>query len=438
MAIVSRVKSICSQRKNQDRIPRMRRVFYLTFALVVLMMPLALEGSTKKEAEPFAKERIPAASSLRFNATVITLHTGETLVGALAAVNQEAIILVSRGAEIEIPWQNMRRIVIETERNHGQFLAFMFLVPYVANLFYLRDKHQPLFYANWRQKEKGEIFFAEALFFGLGTGLGFLTSLGSGEAEAVFEFFGNNEENRRNWKRMRNFIIRPDGQKKFHFSVQGGSVFDQIADQAKSVLQDGGYGTGYTIWDYDYGEASDLNLMRKVQLTYSLNPHVEVGAAFMLLGEPTVFRSKQESYLAYYPAGKYYYTNYRHFDVQQSLSATGYYAVGIYKPFFDILPRGLSLNIGLGLGLVKTDFILKIRKEWQSAIMDFHMTRWQFSSLAFAELYVYLSQMFSLGLNADYVSMPSFEAAGSLEAGIPPQKLRGGNASIGLCLGFHF
>jgi hypothetical protein len=76
--------------------------------------------------------------------------------------------------------------------------------------------------------------------------------------------------------------------------------------------------------------------------------------------------------------------------------------------------------------------------QYRSTPSGFEISKTQFCSLLFTELKLYLSNALSFGLTADYTMAPALQAPALPEVGIPAQKLRLGNGSIGFILGFHF
>jgi hypothetical protein len=106
------------------------------------------------------------------------------------------------------------------------------------------------------------------------------------------------------------------------------------------------------------------------------------------------------------------------------------------------MPKPIVWNVGLGAGVAKVNFSLESSiHSWCPTFeerSEHNISKTFFSGVIFTELNLYLHEAMSLGLTADYVFIPSEQAPEILEGGIPAQKLRLGNASVGFTLGFHF
>jgi hypothetical protein len=411
----------------------MRKGLSIMMVLGLLVTPWA--GMCGQEGRSESKNGAPlqVASSLRFNTVIISLQSGSSVGGLLAGVENEAVILLKKGQEEKIPRQEIRRITIVRETSRSRtILPVVLLGTYLGNVVLFRSEDEPPFYADFKNEwSSWGIVFWETIVFGASTGLGFLLSGILESREKVFEFGESGKENLEMWERLKRFVLGADDYKKIHLSFQGGRVFPRISDNYKAWFQ-----TGYNA-EYIKNPIY-FNMLRKIQLSYSMKPQLDIGLAISWLGEPTLYGYNQTEYQAYSPYWGYYTaSSYRW--IQQKYSSTGYFAVGIYRPFFNQVPRNLTWNVGLGVGALKTKFSLESHISYPIYMTESStISKQQFGALAFTELNLNLVKNISFGFGADYVFAPPIQAAALPETGIPAQRLRGVNGSVGFSLGLHF
>lgn len=414
-------------------------------ALVLFFTPSAGRCGQEGRSESGKEARLPAASGLQFSSIIILLRSGSMLAGALVGVESDAVVLLRKGQEEKIPRQDIRRITIEKESNRSRSaFQVMLLGTYLGNVLLFRAEDEPAFYLR-NDLCSGAIALWETIIVGASTGLGFLLSGILEKNEQVFEFSDSAKENLANWERLKRFILGIGDQKKFHLSLHGGQVFPRISSRYKSLFQSAGYEvykSGYCYYGECAGEASDFNMLRKVQLTYSIKPYLDVGLAMSWLGERPISGYKETSFQAYDPYWGYQYTAHEHHNFSQQVSSTGYFVVGVCRPFFNQTPKKISWNVGFGVGTIKTDFILQSYSHNTYSYVDTtevsKLSKLRFGALAFTELNFNLIEGLSLGFAADYAFTPAIEAPGLPEAGIPAQRLGGVNGSVGFNLGLHF
>lgn len=416
----------------------MRKASILIFISIFLIIPWEIGAQQTNQIPPTAVSMIPAEPSVRFSKVMAYLKEGGILSALLVGVENDNLILRAGGQNKKIPLNSLARVIIETEKEtkrnifHGALSGI-----YLGNLIFLRAENQPLAYMQDTEANALGLFLINVIFASAGGGLGYLAGSFLEKSEKTYDFTGGELKKQAEWNQLITYITggvhRP---RKLHFSIQAGHVFTRVSSQYLDLLENAGYSVykfnprqDTNSWDYGFVAAKDFNLVRKVQITYSLKPEIEIGVSLFSLGEPQIYGEKWRSGQAFY--------------VSQSLYTTGLYAIGIYKPFLSQMPRGISWHIGAGLGVAKMNFNLKTEIDrgypiYTEVITEYIISKTSFSSVIFAELNFYLSEAFSLGFSADYVFVPSEEVPEILERGIPAQKLRFGNGSIGFIIGLHF
>ena len=389
---------------------------------------------TELRAEPNSKHELgqeETALEVLFNRVLIYHKDGGRISGLLVGVEGDALIVRVGTKDERIQFNNLAKIIIQKDKKKGRYtLSGMLLGIYVGNMAFLRAENQPTFFVRGNESE-WSYFLTNVLFAAAGGGLGILSSSILEKGEKVFDFTGNMEKRHRKWERLRRFVIGDTfAQKKVHLRFQAGKVFTRVSDRYRNLLIDNDYHVSRYGWldNETWEEASDINLLRKIQLTYSLNTFLEVGVASSWLGEPSIQGNK-------WGTGESSY-------VWQKLSATGFYAVGVFKPFYKVMPKSISWEFGIGAGAAKVNFSLKARSTtWNptAEVTDEHnISETLFSGIVFTELTLYLYDALSLGLTADYAYVSEQQAPEIPFVGLPAQKLHFGNSSIGFSFGFHF
>lgn len=248
------------------------------------------------------------------------------------------------------------------------------------------------------------------------------------EEEVVFNFGGSEIDKRTARKKFYELMSGEPSTPNFHFSVQGGHVYVQASERFQEAVGGG---------NYIYGEkVSEFNWLRRVQLTYSLQPDLEIGGAVVWSGEPTI-----RTWNYYYQVSGASTDSY----VEQSMNVVGYYGVCSYKPFYNTMPRKTDFRIGGGVGVVKIDY--SRRKEvttynnnppygsTQNSV-QYNVNDMALSAMVFGEFNYYLRESLSLGVAADFVYYPPKNVRADPAANFPDQTILG-NACIGFIIGVH-
>jgi hypothetical protein len=360
-----------------------------------------------------------------FKKVVIHLREGGIITGLLLGIETDAIIARTGGQDVKFNMSNLLSISIETEEKTGRNLLYGILLgTYLGNQIFNRAKNQPVAYMKdidigWR------FFLQNVIFAAAGGALGYLAGSG-GEGEKTFDFNGSDKNRQAEWERFQKYVTGERSPRRVHFSIQAGHVFTNVAQRYSDLLRNAGF------WverrqDYESEPAGDFNLLRKIQLTISLKPDAEVGMALISVGEPSLYGENWAISS----------------QVKESLHTVGCYVIGIYKPFLAKMPRKIVWNVGAGLGAAKVNFRLEHifysgYPEYTQVITPHHISKIYLSAVAFTELNFYIYDLLSLGFIADYVFVPSENAPEIRELGIPSEKLRLGNRSVGFSFGLHF
>lgn len=409
----------------------MQKRLSLVFIFILLFCLLEVKGQQIKKNPSASISEMPISTSLLFNNVLVSRREGGSVYGLLVGVESEAVIVRVRGKDEKIPLSNLSKVVIETEKKTSRNALYsMLLGTYIGNFVLLRAKSHPNAYLKDFDSGFG-LFLWNVIFAGAGGGLGYLISSAFEKGEKAFDFSGNEEKRQIKWDKFRRFVIGGDSYpKKFHLSIQAGYVFTRVSPRYFSLLENGGYYVSkYKCTESGCGqEASDFNLLRKLQITFSPVSNAEVGAALYWLGEPSIHG--------------YNWQMERSIEMNQSLNVKGLYAVGIYKPFLKRIPTKIAWRVGIGLGAAKVDFKLNTQHHvwypYTEVLFEHKISKTLISGVVFTELNFYLNDSLSFGLSVDYAYVPPEEAPEIPDAGIPAQKLRLGNGSIGFNLGLHF
>jgi hypothetical protein len=307
------------------------------------------------------------------------------------------------------------RVSIEGEPQKGKPALIGILTGmYVGNALFLRAEDQPNLF------RRGEdnvylTFLYEAAFGLVGGGIGYLVGL-SQSHDIVFDFSGSEGENALSWERLSEGSSEAPRKTFLHFSVQGSWVSGPLPHADESDY----YGP---IYYYGFRDVTSLNMMRKLQLTYSVTEFCDVGLAVMWLGQPSL---------------GYYAPNPEFTSWKLDLTGEGYYAVGVIQPLWKLGWRNVQWDVGLGLGMASVDF----RAASQSYAYPYPLSsgvsiekkKTTFSAMISTELKVFVVDNFSIGLAADLVYLP--EDVPDVQ-GFNFQSKTLGTRSLGFVLGSH-
>jgi len=339
----------------------------------------------------------------------------------------DTLILKSTLRKEHIPMSELAKvIVLQREQPQTLYLAGGLAGTYLATLLIGKSEEQPTAFLTPDFTTGAGAILTACIGFGVAGSIGGLINIGSdGERELYF----NRLDDEKRFSRMTLYeLYYPKTQiPQIHFSVQGGHVTPQISKEFRNIS--GIVSNGYS------SRGSDFNLLRKMQLTFTVEPEVEIGGAIQWCSEPKVLNS------AFFAQtnGNTSRQN------EQTFYAIGYFAVGKYKPFLLSLPHWLDLSLGSGIGFVSINFrrMISLYTTTYSPKYSFTINSYNRDvnlltggATLFAECNFFLKDYLSLGMVWDYVYFPPNVVSGDPSINMPEQTIRG-NSCFGVILGVH-
>jgi hypothetical protein len=321
-----------------------------------------------------------------------------------------------------------RVIVLSQNRGGSGFLHGALLGTYISTLLFGQANQQPTAYLTQTFSTGGGLLLTALLGIGVGGGIGALIKTGP-EEEVVFDFGGSEIEKRSARKKFYGLMSGEPNSPKFHFSVQGGHVYTQASKDFQDAMGSNNYYYGNGV--------SEFNWLRKMQLTYSLQPDFELGGAIQWSSEPTVSTYNFENLDP---------NTSRSRNATQSLNVVGYYGVCKYQPFYGSMPKQIEFVVGGGIGIVNIDYSRTLDTHTYSytptyTSTDSHVqdnvSDMTASAIVFGEFNLFLRESLSLGFTADYIYYPPKKVAANSAANLPEETILG-NACIGFVLGLHY
>ena len=409
----------------------MRKIFSSGLMLILLVYPYGTFAKNKNRTSLTTCSQRNINPDVFYKKVVVYLNPGGIIAGLFSGIEEDFLVVRTGGQNKKIPFNSLAKISIEREKQEGwNPIHGIILGTYLGNLIFNRAKNQPLIYREEFECARG-IFFQNIIFASVGGAIGYLSDLVVGRDEKNFDFTRDDRKRLKEWENFKRYIYRVHSPKRFHISIQGGQVFPNVSQGYIDTLENSDFYVRRYQTNYINGgmvkPASTFNLLRKVQFCVSVKPKVDVGLAFISAGEPSINGERWKT----------------RSQVNQSLDTKGIYAVGIYKPFLEKMPKGLSWHLGVGAGAAKVDFTLEhLTNEgyptYYQIVKTHNISNIRFSAVFFTELNLQIYKILSLGFIADYVFVPSETVPGMSEINLPEQKLSLGNGSIGFSLSLHF
>jgi hypothetical protein len=360
----------------------------------------------------------------------IWLKNGNLYRGYGFSVKQDSIILFTMIGKQRFNKNQITKIRIEPEqKTYKNGFAGLYLGVLLGNIiFYTEDDNSPTAYLDTETGYLG-YWLLNIIFAGVGAGAGYLIDLAT-DKSYEFDLLANI----RDWETLKNFHSRKmDSPGRWHFAVQSAWVYPRIKSFYEKPLKQ----HGYSFHEHYYYGDSKFNLLRKIQLTYSLDHNFEIGAA--------VFWQGERAWSAYN------YENYNSSNLEFSNEVTGYYAVGVYNLLSLQSTKLINLKLGLALGFANVNFkIDHYGYYYGSNDFSHKIDKALYSQIVFAELLFKPFHGISLGLTADYSETPAQTIPEILLTGseqtIPPipetsiksKKISFGNSSVGFLMRLNF
>ena len=346
--------------------------------------------------------------------------------GFLFGLKSDSLVIIRNEEKYYYSLRDLINVEIEYNRkNYKGLLIGSFAGAYLGNILFFTADEQPTAY--WDNEDGGAKAAVSLLFAFVGGGIGYLTDLAieEGEESSLFDFDVDNEKWVEEFERLKNFLLGAEQENPIHINFSLSQVNTRFAELKKNSS---------TLNNYYYnsyqGGTTSFNLLRKMQLTYSILNFLDVGGSICWFSEP--------SFYYYYP---YSYTGELTGNGSQTYEGVGYYATAVYYPLKTFLPKTISWNIGAGIGIGNVNYSFEemrtigtypnITEERTSKKIDESV----FSAMISSQIDIFLINELSLGFVVDYIYVPG-EMPAIPDTDIGVKSLS--NFSYGASLGFHF
>ena len=367
-------------------------------------------------------EIIIANNQILYNLTEVIDKNGDMTRGFLFGLKSDSLILIRNEEKYFYSLKDIINIEIEYNRkNYKGLLIGSFAGAYLGNILFFTADEQPTAY--WDNQDAGAKAAVSLLFALVGGGIGYLIDLAveEGEGSNSFDFNMNDDKWQTEFERLKNFLIGNEQENRIHINFSLSQVKTRYSEMENNA----------TLNHYNYyNHVTSFNLLRKIQVTYSLLSFLDIGGSVCWFGEP--------SFYYYYP---YSYTGELTGNGSQTYEGVGYYATAVYYPLKSFLPKTISWNIGTGIGIGNVNYLFEemrtigtypnITEEQTSKKIDESV----FSAMISSQIDIFLVNELSLGFIVDYIYVPG-EMPAIPETDIGTKSLS--NFSYGASLGFHF
>jgi hypothetical protein len=394
-----------------------------------LLLPLLLTiEAASWGQEPTRPARAPDPPEVRispalyFREITLDLVDGTRLRGRLLGVSPDIVRFRTDGGDRDVPLRDVRRAVVRTEKGP---LASKGAVPgaiiglYIGNGLSTKVYETPGFYldsgGDYHHTFGLWNFLAQVFYAGAGGALGWLAFSGSSARTFVLSWDGGSDGVAR--EEFVKFVTAGRVEPRFHVLVLGGQVLWRTTPR----LEDGLAGSGLTPSPYQY--SSMFSYLRAVQVTRTFRSRFHAGLRVSFPGEPMTWAHGEG------------------ISLREEFQATAGHAVVSISPLSMKPGRPFSWTAGLGAGVAWVRLKRTLYDDsgpMQGDDITVETSGPRPSAVAFTTLELRVSQMFSLGVAADYTFLGSAEAPGLADYGIATQKVGLGNGSVGFVLGFHF
>jgi hypothetical protein len=347
-------------------------------------------------------------SQYAFRLARIMLKDGSIHTGWLVGTLRDSVVIQVGPQSVHLSRHDLARVVIETKpKRSTPELVGALLGMYLGDALVLRAEGQPDLFVRDHEGPEAIVLYS-ALFALAGGAVGYIAATIEGD-ETVMDFSRGEEDSAAAWARLAGTQAEADRQGNFHLSMQASWVSGPVP---KNLT--GGY--------FSSQSAVSWNMLRRLQLTYSVTDYAEVGLARVWLGQPSGMSYQM------YPLGT---------NTNINFDGKGYFVVGVVQPLWKLTGRNVHWDIGAGLGLASFDFS---GTSWtytyglEPPMTTVAVRKDVLGALAYTELKVFVSGYFSLGLTADVVitseSVPNM-------TGVTFDSSTLGTSSVGVTFGFH-
>jgi hypothetical protein len=398
-----------------------RICLYSLFAAILLSVSL------------LAQERLALSRRV-----IVFCPNQDALSGRLIRVGDSSISVLTAKREEKILFENISRIVLSGEKKASKGVVYGAILGGYGAVAILGQSE------NYTPKPTGYLMsnnLSTWVFLLIvtpsilaGGGIGYLIDPGSDGTEEMFYFTGSEDSRNAERQRLTGALSNVERDHTVHLSVQGSQVYPSVIKRDESQSSYGG-GFGYG----GYNNVMSFNIYRRVQLTYTIHPNVEVGIASVLFGEPSQYIDINE----YSSSG-----NSRYGNTQITLDAVGRYAVVAYMPFPELSGGPYEISLGGGIGIAAIDYERQSFVTENTVVNGIYTTTTKTSTFKFSENlvtgYLYgqasaeLIDGLTIGLVLDHVFAPSKEAPADVVFGMARKTLPFGNTSLGFTIGLHF
>jgi hypothetical protein len=405
-----------------------------TVVLAILGTALALlsasaAGGTKVEWSGTEWIRGSADTQSAHPRVFIFPRDSDPIGGYLTGVRGDSLFIQSGNQQIAVSRTRLSKVITLPEKPCWRTAAWTGLLAVYLFSYLDPPEGQPNGYYSL---ESGGLssFARDTALMSFGAG-----SIGAGLGQALcarlqheraFIFTGAGTGLDAEFERLRRFAAEWHSANRLHLSVQGAYV----ATRTIRAAEDEWKRAGVEIHAYTYGQRDTeptypVNLLRQVEVSFSIQEEWRVGVAYVSLNEPFLWGTNEI------------------WIVEQSQLGGAWFAIAKYTPLLTGSSRfGTRLLAGIGIGrgtleaeLLAKDYDRELYQGWmvhRSTVTEKPMCGYATGGLEFL-----LTRHLSLGVVADYVLGPSYTLKGIPEAGIPDQEVHTGQASIGLLLGVH-
>ena len=347
-----------------------------------------------------------------YSLVILQEKNGNFSQGFLIGLKSDTLVIHVKDQNRDIAINDLISISIETPGKGGMRGVAIggILGTYLTYLAIWQTEDEP--FAYWNNESAGFQALVSLLGTLLGSGVGYLIDKSSEESTEIFDFRGIEGNRIKEIQRLKKFLTGSKSPSKIHLNLQLAQVSTRLSELGNNNYD-----------PYSYRDVTSFNLLRKLQLTYSIRDELEIGGAVSWFGEPSV------------RWGHYYYEG---SSGEQIYEGIGFYGIAVYDPFHSSFPETISWKVGAGIGIGNVDYELTASIYSYPTREDTSITRINkslFSAIIYTQFDLYLYDMFSLGLIADYIYLPE-EIPGIPELELSSRNL--GNFSFGFTLGLHF